>query len=144
MGIRVVSDQLRPSVEVDMTMSFAEHPGSNRQSYQTTYTLPAASISADGSAGARSDPPTSELMFCATSTTRLQLAPPSVDLNASTEASKQSSMGTMTVPLGWTTGCPPMTHALSGVVFAAPHVRPPSVEVLIWTRFRLVKSSNSV
>ena len=45
-------------------------------------------------------------------------------------------MGTTTVPLGCTSGCPPMPVARFAVAVAGPPVRPPSVEVLIRIPFR--------
>jgi hypothetical protein len=57
-GIRTTCDQVTPSPDVVMTMSFAAHPFRKRQSCQTTYTLPAASISADGSGPVRRLPAT--------------------------------------------------------------------------------------
>src|SRR5437763_12500799 len=142
--MRFTADQLVPLVEVLITRSLALQPLSKRQSYQTTYTLPDLSISAEGRSGARIPPATPNVLIVATVTVLLQLTPPFVDLKARTLPSKQSSIGTMTVPLGCTRGCPPMTQALLAVVFGAPHVLPPSVEVLICTRLLRLWSSNSV
>src|SRR5207237_7678907 len=72
---------------------------------------------------------------CPTRDGLLQVWPPSVDLIDRTVVSKQSEMGMTTVPLGCTSGWPPITQVSSGVVLGAPQVAPPSVDVLIWTRF---------
>src|SRR5271166_6628735 len=50
MGMPTGAVQLLPSDEVLRTMSFDEQPARKRQSCQTTYTRPAASTVADGSA----------------------------------------------------------------------------------------------
>src|SRR2546423_2745461 len=137
-----------PSVEEISTRSLvpmgALQRASKRQSLQTTYTLPDLSIAAVGRGPARIAPGSPSKRIWAARTVLLQLLPPSVERKERTAVSKQSSIGTMTVPLGWTRGCPPMTQALSADVFGAPHVLPPSVEVLICTRLALLKSSNSV
>src|ERR1700730_502433 len=117
---------------------------SNRQSGQTTYTLPDLSTSAEGRAPDRMPPGSPLNRICAPRNVWLHVKPPSVDLNERTAVSKQSSMGTITVPLGCTTGCPPMTQALSGVVLAAPHLKPPSVDVRIWTKLSWLLLSYSV
>ena len=57
-----------------------------------------------------------------------QLPPPFVEMKAEIP---EVSIGTITVPLGCTSGCPPTPAAWVAVVFAAPQVRPPSLEVLI-------------
>ena len=147
-GMRLGTVQLTPSAEEIITRSLvpmgALQADSNRQSFQTTYTRPDLSISAVGRGPERILPGSPSKRICAASTALLQVAPPSVDLMDRTAVSKQSSMGTMTVPLGCTSGCPPMTQVWSGVVFAAPHVNPPLVEVLNWTRLMLHALSNSV
>ena len=74
--------------------------------------------------------------------TALQLAPPLVELNAPIAVSLALAVGTITVPLGRTTGWPPMTPVL--LVFGAPQVRPPSVDVLISSRLPAPLSSHSV
>ena len=61
----------------------------------------------------------------------VQLAPPSVDMNEKMRGGLKPSMGTMTVPFGWTTGWPPMATNLLGMVLGVPQVRPPSLEVLM-------------
>src|SRR3989442_13474743 len=94
------SVQCRPSSEVIITISLALQPGSSRQSCETTYTLPEPSISAEGRGPVRRFPLTREESICAARTTLLQLLPPLVDLKDRTVVSKQSSIGTITVPLG--------------------------------------------
>src|SRR5688572_18347984 len=84
-GIRVTAVQATPSVEVLMTMSFAVQPDLNRQSCQTTYTLPDPSISADGSGGSRRPAATLCWDWLATSTGLDHDAPPSVERNARIE-----------------------------------------------------------
>src|SRR5947208_4454179 len=147
-GMRYGTVQLTPSEEEIITRSLvpmgALQADSNRQSSQTTYTRPDLSISAVGRGPERILPGSPSKRICAARTVLLQLLPPSVERKERIAVSKQSSMGTMTVPLGCTRGCPPMTHALSGVVNAGPHVLPPSVEVLICTWLMLLALSNSV
>ncbi len=57
-----------------------------------------------------------------------QLAPPLVEVKAEIPV---ISIGTTTVPLGCTSGCPPMPDDRFAVCVAGPHVNPPSLEVLI-------------
>ena len=64
--------------------------------------------------------------------TALQVAPPLVELNAPIAVSLALSIGTITVPLGRTTGWPPITPLL--LVCGRSQVRPPSLEVLICSR----------
>src|SRR5437879_634364 len=124
MGIRTGSGQLTPSVDVLRTRSLAEHFCSNRQSCQTTYTFPEASISADGSGMLSRIPPaawwnwTGDTVFDAA-----QLAPPFVELKALTlkpARPRNPLKGTITVPFGCTSGWPPMPGALLPVASAAP------------------------
>jgi len=74
--------------------------------------------------------------------TALQLAPPLVDENAPIAVSLALSMGTITVPLGRTTGWPPMTPVL--LVAGADQVCPPFVEKLICRRLPFPWSSHWV
>ena len=60
-------------------------------------------------------------------------APPSVEVNASILPLRLSN-GTITVPFGWTTGCPPRPLSFPAVEIGTLQVRPPSVEVLISSR----------
>src|SRR5690242_2874185 len=113
-------------------MSLALHLRMKRQSDQTTYTVPAPSISAEGSGPERRLPASECARMVAMVVTALQLAPPLVELNAPTAVSLALSIGTITVPSGRTTGWPPMTPVL--LVAGADHVWPPSVEVLISRR----------
>src|SRR2546430_16571130 len=76
-------------------------------------------------------------------TCEFQVAPPSVEVNASMSDPNTPSIGTTTVPLGCTTGCPPMPCTESAVFKAGPQVRPPSIEVLIQTRPLALGSSHS-
>src|SRR6266566_3482109 len=64
----------------------------------------------------------------------LQLAPPSAEVKDTMRKLTPAKplIGTITVPLGCTRGCPPMPCALLAVDCPAPQVSPPSVEVLIW------------
>jgi hypothetical protein len=48
------------------------------------------------------------------------------------------------VPFGCATGCPPRPEGKPCGATAGPHVRPPSVDVLIKTRFPSPLSSHSV
>ena len=80
----------------------------------------------------------------ATVTVELQVAPPSVERQAMIADSEALAAGTITVPLGCTTGWPPRPVALLPVFLAAPQVRPPSVEVDIFSRSPSALSSNSV
>src|SRR6476620_1567719 len=133
-GTRDTADQLVP-VELSewaMTMSLALHPFRKRQSVQVTYTVPAPSISAEGSGPSRRPPATLWCFTVVTVVTALQLAPPFVELNAPIAVSFALAVGTITVPFGATTGWPPMIPAL--LVCAGPQVSPPSVEVLISIR----------
>src|SRR4051794_25434517 len=113
-------------------MSFVLQLRLNLQSAQATYTLPAPSISADGSAPSRRLPATEWCEIEATVVTALHEAPPFVEVNAPMAVSLAFAVGTTTVPFGWTTGCPPMTPAL--FVAAADQCWPPSVDVLICRR----------
>src|SRR2546421_12401538 len=111
--MRLGSVQWMPSAEEISTRSLfpALQKASNRQSSQTTYTLPDLSISAEGRAPERIPPGSVSKTICAARTVLLHVLPPSVDLKDRIAVSKQSSIGTMTVPLGCTSGWPPMTQA---------------------------------
>src|SRR3989442_14195270 len=104
--------QWMPSAEEISRRSLvpAKQKFSKRQSVQTTYTLPDLSISAEGRSGERIAPGGPSLSSCVAITDLLQVLPPSMDLKDRIAVSTQSSMGTMTVPLGCTTGWPPMTQ----------------------------------
>ena len=58
-------------------MSLAGQPDWKRQSCQTTYAVPAESISADGNASVRSPPATAWSVIVATSTVARHVVPPS-------------------------------------------------------------------
>src|SRR4051794_7344874 len=143
-GTRATADQLVPVAlsEWVMTRSLVLHARRKRQSAQVTKTVPAPSISADGSAPSRRLPATVWWRIVAIVVTALQLAPPLVELNAPMAVSLALAIGTITVPSGRTTGWPPMTPVL--LVAGADHVRPPSVEVLICRRLPLPWSSHCV
>src|SRR5205823_2708987 len=103
MGTRLTALQCSPSPELLRTMSFAVHRGSKRQSSQATYTLPAASISALGNGLVRSPPEFGWKLILEIGTSLDQVAPPSVDRKAAI-VPRRLSKGTITVPLGCTTG----------------------------------------
>src|SRR5437868_444729 len=122
-GIRRGRLQVMPSDDEDKTRSSMPvlQRNSDRQSGQVTYTLP------DPSMLAETRPPPRRLYggmppfgpkktSCPTRDGLLQVWPPSVDLIDRTVVSKQSEMGMTTVPLGCTSGWPPITQVSSGVV----------------------------
>src|ERR1700755_1285932 len=110
-------------------MSFAEQLLSKLQSDQERYTVPAPSIAAEGKPALRMPPASPWLGAVAMLTAPVQLAPPLVEMKADMPPSK-SAKGTTTVPLGCTSGLPPIPKSPFAVVFGALHVKPPSVEVL--------------
>src|SRR3954470_18314723 len=110
-------------------MSFVLHDRRKRQSAHATYTVPAPSISADGSGPSRRLPATVWCRIVAIVVTALQLAPPLVELNAPMAVSFALAVGTTTVPSGRTTGWPPITPLL--LVAGADHVCPPSLDRLM-------------
>src|SRR5689334_22874375 len=114
-GIRTTVVQEAPSVDVLITMSLELHPLRKRQSCQTRNTLPAPSISAEGSGPVRRPPATVCLLTEAMVTGVLQVDPPLVERKARIDVSVALAIGTMTVPLGATTGCPPIPVALPPV-----------------------------
>src|SRR5207302_7069852 len=115
-----------------------------RLSSHPTNTRPAPSISAVGSGPERRLPATVCVRISAIVVTSVQEPPPLVERNAPTAVSLALSMGTITVPLGWTTGWPPRPAWPLAVVFLAPHVSPPSEDVLIWIRLPWPLLSHSV
>ena len=88
--------------------------------------LPAPSISAEGSASVRRFPATACDVRLAIAYGPLQLTPPFVETSDISDVSGPLSMGMMTLPLGWTTGCPPIT--LSDGSEPCVQVSPPSDE----------------
>ncbi len=66
-----------------MTISLAAHFASKRQSDQATYTVPDPSISAEGRVPARRLPAMAWWLISETMIELLQLAPPSLEVNAS-------------------------------------------------------------
>src|SRR3954463_7777828 len=113
-----------------------------RQSFHATKTVPAPSISAEGSGPSRRLPATVWWRTVAIVVTALQVAPPLVELNAPIAVSFAFAVGTITVPFGRTTGWPPITPLL--FVAGADHVWPPSVDVLIRSTFPAPWSSHCV
>src|SRR5579872_3562611 len=117
-GTRTGAVQVFPVVEVDTMMSLPVQPLRKRQSAQDTYTLPEASISADGSTLSRSPcwmtavllmssasrPATVWWLVLATRTLEVQLLPPLVEVKARIWLELAEENGTITVPLGWTSG----------------------------------------
>src|SRR4051794_6889104 len=97
-GIRTIVVQVAPSVDVLMTMSFAAQLVRKRQSCHTRNTLPAASISADGSGPVRRPPATVCLFTALTVTAEPQVEPPLVERNARIDVSVALAIGTTTVP----------------------------------------------
>src|SRR3954447_16650055 len=143
-GTRLTADQLVPVAfnEWLRTMSFARQDLRKRQSVHATNTVPAPSISADGSGPSRRLPATVWWRMVATVVTALQLAPPFVELNAPIAVSFAFAIGTITVPSGRTTGWPPITPVL--FVAGADHVWPPSLDLLISRRLPAPWSSHWV
>src|SRR5215203_4945320 len=139
-GTRVTGPQVVSLVDLLMTMSLAAQPERNRQSCHTTYTLPAASTSAEGSGLVRSPPATVWAWMVETSTEARQLAPPSMERRERIWPEELWN-GTSTVPLGRTTGWPPRPLAASPVFSAGPQVTPPLVERRIFMRLPLAVSS---
>src|SRR5690242_7065133 len=115
-GMRVTADHVVPFVDVLITMSFDEQPDRKRQSCHTTYTLPCGSISADGIGSVRRLPATPWSVTLATFTLLPQLLPPSVETKERMPP-KLALVGTITRPLGCTSGWPPSPLAKSAVCF---------------------------
>src|SRR5512132_2060815 len=136
-GTRLTDDQLVPVAfsEWLSTMSLALQARRNRQSVHATNTVPAPSISAEGSGPSRRLPATLWWLTVAIVVTALQDTPPLVELKAPTAVSLALAIGTITVPFGWTTGCPPITPVL--LVAGADQVKPPSVDRFICSRLPL-------
>src|SRR5436305_3200623 len=105
-GTRLTADQVVPVEfsEWEITMSFALHPRRNLQSLQTMYTVPAPSISADGSGPSRRPPAAVWWRMGEFVVIAPHAAPPLVELKAPTAVSFAWSIGTITVPSGRTTG----------------------------------------
>src|SRR2546421_2211495 len=85
-GMRFGAVQWTPSAEELSRRSLvpigALQRASNRQSDQTTYTLPDLSISAEGRSGERIPPGLPSLSICEIKAGWVQVLPPSVDLIA--------------------------------------------------------------
>jgi hypothetical protein len=99
-------------VDVLMTMSLEAQLERNRQSCQTTWAVPAPSISAEGSGLVRRPPATVWRLTLDTSTVARQEAPPSTDRNERTWDWLALFIGTSTVPLGRTSGWPPRAQPM--------------------------------
>src|SRR5215813_6527745 len=119
-----------PFPDLLMTISFAEQLVRNRQSGQTTYIFPFASVAAEGNPAARISPASAWLMYSPTFTAAFHVLPPSIEMKACTNPLK-ARIGTITRPFGFTSGNPPIPKSLPLVATAALQVTPPSVDVLI-------------
>src|SRR5215472_10205895 len=98
MGILDGPFHVIPSAEVLITRSFEEQAARKLQSCHTTYTVPAASTCADGSASVRRLPRTVRGFAEATATGVSQVAPPFVEENDAI-AEPLVRKGTTTFPL---------------------------------------------
>ena len=127
-GMRAGILHVTPSLDLLSTRSLAVQFTRKRQSDQTTYTVPAASISAEGNGVLRNPPCSAWSVILEIDTVLLQVVPPSLELNASM-LFETPRIGTITLPLRCTSGCPPRPAAELAVARAAPQVSPPSVEV---------------
>src|SRR5712692_3780442 len=132
-GMRAGAVQTLLSLEALITRSLEAHAERKRQSCHTTYTVPAASIAAEGRGDVRRPPATRWSVIDEMVTEAFQLTPPLVEVKDCMNP-VSPSYGTTTVPFGCTTGWPPMPWARSAVFNAGPQVWPPSVEVLIQMR----------
>src|SRR4051795_4177215 len=113
-GTRLTAVQFTPSGELENTMSFEVQFLRKRQSCHAVYTLPAPSISAVGRGLVRSPPPTAADLMAEIVTAFDHDAPPSVERNAASLPFRLSN-GTITVPPGCTSGCPPRPLSLPAV-----------------------------
>src|SRR2546429_4089087 len=107
-------------------MSFDEQFVRKRQSCHATYTFPAPSISAVGSGSVRRPPATKWSEIVAIVTGLLQLTPPFVERREISAVALPLSVGMITTPFGFTTGCAPIT--LTAGVLLCVQVAPPSRE----------------
>src|SRR2546429_3097906 len=143
-GPGVTAVHVVPLLDVEKTMSLAGQPDRNRQSCQATYTVPAASISADGRPPpSRTPPATGWADTLPIRTVELQDVPPLVEVNERI-ADPLAEYGTTTVPLGCTTGCPPRPDGLPDGEIDGDQVAPPSLERLMTIRLPLVVTSTSM
>src|ERR1700704_2106197 len=106
MGTRAGALQVTPSIDVLYARSLVEHAERNRQSSHTTQTVPAPSTAADGNGPLRIPPASEWNCTLETVSGAVQLVPPSLELKADIPA--PVSIGTTTVPFGWTRGWPPI------------------------------------
>src|SRR5437773_3524569 len=132
-GTRETSDQLTPSEDVLNTMSFEVHLARKRQSSHATYALPEASISAVGNGLVRRLPAAGWKAIWEMFASFVQLWPPSVERNAAIVPFRLSK-GTITVPFGCTSGCPPIPCGWPAVPTGVDQVTPPSLDVLMYSR----------
>src|SRR5206468_719173 len=135
--------------DVDSTKSLAAQAVSKRQSDHTAYTVPSASIPTEGNTISRRPPFGKRCWTSETSTESFHDTPPSVEVkeriwNANAFGVPSPRTGTTTVPSGWTTGWPPNPFTASAVAFLPLQLRPPSVDVDMYTRSNWAKLSNSV
>src|SRR5581483_4523403 len=77
-GTRTGADHVVSLVDFEITMSLLGQPDRNRQSDHATYTVPAESASALGSASSRSPPAASWWLIVATCTVEFHEVPPLV------------------------------------------------------------------
>src|SRR5436305_4340853 len=80
-GTRTGAAHVVSLVDLASTMSFSAPPERNRLSDHTTYTVPAPSISADGSAPDRRPPASVWWLMVDTCTVARHVPPPSIDRN---------------------------------------------------------------
>src|SRR4051794_8345421 len=142
-GTRLTALQFTPSADVLKTMSFDVQFFRKRQSSHATYTLPAPSISATGSGLVRSGPATPANRVSEIVAALDHVAPPSVERNAASLPFRLSN-GTITLPFGCTSGCPPSPFSFPAGGTGVLQVLPPSVDVLMYSRSPSAKLSNSV
>src|SRR6266702_696550 len=140
-GTRAGALHVFPSDEMLVTMSFELQPARNRQSYQLTYTLPAASTSADGTSSPRRFPAGACCWSEAIVNGPLNVAPPSWDVKDSAAEIGFVSATTTTSPLGCGTALLPITLA-DGTPATGVQVNPPSTEVAIFSGAPRPKSSH--
>src|SRR3954451_9732683 len=112
-------------------MSLAAHFGSNRQSSQTTNTLPAPSISAVGSGLVRGSPAVGWELTLQIGVPLAQLAPTLVDFKAAMVPCRLWN-GTIPAPSGCTTGWPPRPLTRPPRLTRAPPARPPSLDLPLY------------
>jgi|SRR6516162_3598174 len=143
-GSRIGCVRVIPSDEVLIMMSLDEQPARKRQSGQTTYTSPVASMDDIDRARLRKLPATRRSLIDEMRTVELQVEPPSVEVKAIIRSPLSSEAGIITVPFDCTTGTPPIPVALSPVVAAGLQFSPPSADVLTHIRPFMLGSSHVI